>query len=147
MKHPSTSTEQQSAETYLIAALEKEIRVPLKPAKLVLKSGSTVQVDGVNKNKKILCEIYARIDKLKGSQPDKVASDILKMILVEKSLGGSWEKHYCFASQEAASYLKGKSWLANVASELGIKIHIYELPEQVANSVIKAQNRQLMVNN
>lgn len=146
MAHASDSTEQQTAEGYLLNALCDEIAVDLKPKKLDLPSGSSVQMDGINEENKVLCEIYARIGKLKGSQPDKIASDFLKMFLVERSLGGEWQKHYCFASDEAASQTKGKSWLAMAAAELGIKIHVYTLPSSIAASVVDAQNRQIMVN-
>ena len=119
MAHASDSTEQQTAEGYLLNSLGNDINIALHPKKLLLPSGSSVQIDGINEEGKVLCEIYARIGKIKGSQPDKVASDILKMLLVEKLLGGNWKKYYCFASDEAAALFKGKSWVANVAMEMG----------------------------
>jgi len=146
MKHASDSTEQQSAEAFILESLSTELGIELTQGKLLLPSGSSVQIDGINKQEIVLCEIYARIGKLKGSQPDKVASDFIKMLLVEKSLGGNWKKHFCFASDEAASILNGKSWLANAAVEFGINVHVYTLPEHIASSVVSAQKRQVMVN-
>ena len=146
MPHASDSTEQQTAEGYIFRSLSNDINVELHPEKLVLPSGSSVQIDGINEEDKVLCEIYARIGKLKGSQPDKVASDILKMLLVEKLLDGKWKKHYCFASDEAATPLKGKSWIANAAVEMGIEIRVFTLPESIASSDVDAQNRQRMIN-
>lgn len=146
MVHASDSTEQQTAESYILHALSDDLSIELEPKKIVLPSGSSVQIDGVNEKDNILCEIYARIGKLKSSQADKVASDFLKMLLVEKSLGGKWQKHFCFASDEAAASLKGKSWIANVAIEMGIEIHVITLPSSIETSVVEAQNRQRMIN-
>lgn len=123
-----------------------ELRIPLSSSKVSLPTGNTVQIDAFNGEKKILCEIYARIGKLKGSQPDKVASDFLKMLFVEKMLGGTWDKHFCFASKEAATIVEGNSWLASVVSSMGIDIHVYPLPEEIAENVLNAQDRQKMVN-
>lgn len=145
-KHLSDSTEQQTAEGFILEELSSTIGVELKPGKLYLSSNTTVQIDGINEKKKVICEIYSRIGKLKGSQPDKVASDFLKMLLIEKSLGGDWKKHFCFASDEAASLLKGKSWLASSAKQFGINFHVYSLPKEIAGLVVAAQKRQKMVN-
>lgn len=146
MKHASDSTEQQNAEQYLIDMLSSELGVALSSSKVLLPTGNTVQIDGYNEKEMVLCEIYARIGKLKGSQPDKVASDFLKMVFVERSLSGQWSKHFCFASKEAAATVMGNSWLASVATTMGIKIHIYPLPSSIAKTVISAQERQQMVN-
>ncbi len=145
-KHLSDSTEQQTAEGFILEELSSSIGVKLKPSKLSLSPDTSVQVDGLNEKKKVICEIYSRIGKLKGSQPDKVASDFLKMLLIEETLGGSWQKHFCFASDEASSLLKGKSWLASSAKQFGINLHVYSLPKEIAGLVVSAQNRQKMVN-
>ena len=75
-----------------------------------------------------------------------MASDFLKMLFVEKALGSNWEKHFCFASDEAASLVQGKSWLAQTAKVMGIAIHIIEPDTKTINSLVEAQNRQAMVN-
>lgn len=146
MKHASDSTEQQSAESYMLTELSNKLGVDLQSKKLQLPTGNTVQIDGLNEKKKVLCEIYARIGKLKGSQPDKVASDFLKMLFVEEASGDKWEKHFCFASEEAASLVQGNSWLAKTAKIMGITIHIVEPDTKTINSLVEAQNRQVMVN-
>lgn len=146
MEHASSSTAQQSAEGFILKSLSGKLAVSLKPEKLKLSSGNVVQIDGANIEEKVVCEIYARIGKLRGSQPDKVASDFLKMLLVEKSFGCTWQKHFCFASEEAAATVKGNSWLSLAAKEMGIQVHVIEIPEGVANAVKTAQDRQVMVN-
>jgi len=82
----------------------------------------------------------------KGSQPDKLASDILKLILAERTLSGTWQKCLVFADSAAANKCTGKSWLAHVCRLNGIKIELVELDEDTRNQVIDAQKRQVMVN-
>lgn len=146
MNHKSDSTEHQKAEVVILEALSKSIGVELKSETIRLSSDGTVQIDGFNEKDKVLCEIYAHIGKLKGSQPDKVASDFLKMLLVEASLGGNWQKYFCFADDKAASLLKGKSWLAISAKKFGIKVCVFPLPKDTENIVKDAQKRQVMIN-
>lgn len=146
MKHASDSTEQQTAESYMLKELSNKLGMKLQSKKLQLPTGNTVQIDGLNEKNKVLCEIYARIGKLKGSQPDKVASDFLKMLFVEKTFESKWSKHFCFASNEAASLVQGKSWIAMMAKEMEITIHVIEPDSNITNSLVDAQNRQVMVN-
>ena len=146
MSHASTSKEQQAAEIFILAALNKAEGFRLQSARLTLPSGCSVQLDGFDGDNKVICEIYARIGKLKGSQPDKLASDFLKMQLAEKELGGSFTKIFCFASEEASSCVKGSSWLAQAARQLGIKIKTISLPAELQADIKKAQSRQKMVN-
>lgn len=146
MKHASDSTEQQTAETYMLQELSKKLGVELQSKKLQLPTGNAVQIDGLNEENKVLCEIYARIGKLKGSQPDKVASDFLKMLFVEKTFGHKWDKHFCFASDEAASLVQGNSWLAQTAKEMDITIHVIMPDVNIINSIVEAQKRQVMIN-
>ena len=146
MKHASDSTEQQTAESYILENLSSKLGVELQSDKLKLPTGNTVQIDGLNEKNKVLCEIYARIGKLKGSQPDKVASDFLKMLFVEKAFGDKWDKHFCFASDEAASLVQGNSWLAKTAKVMGITIHVIKPNTNITNSLVEAQKRQVMIN-
>ncbi len=146
MSHFSTSSEQQSAEGFILETLNKTEGFKLQSSKVTLPSGCSVQLDGFDSDNRAVCEIYARIGKLKGSQPDKLASDFLKMQLVEKEFGYSFTKIFCFASDEARSYVKGKSWLAQAAKEFGIIIKTVSLPPEIELNIKNAQSRQKMVN-
>lgn len=46
-----------------------------------------IRPDFYSSENKIIGEIHAHIGRLKGSQPDKIASDVLKMVLYEKVNG------------------------------------------------------------
>jgi hypothetical protein len=117
----------------------------LQPESLKLKCGARVELDGYDPDKRVLCEVYAHIGPLKGSQPDKMASDILKMILVGNELGDHWRKIYCFADKAAAQKLSGDSWLACAAKQFGVEPVLVDLKD-ARDLVMNAQRRQTMVN-
>ncbi|MDX1796606.1 MAG: hypothetical protein R3219_07755 [Hydrogenovibrio sp.] len=144
--HVSNSREQQYAESFILKQLNLDEGYNLIPSKVSLPCGSLVQIDGYDQEKKVLCEVYARIGKLKGSQPDKLASDFLKMLFIEKEIGELHTKIFCFVSDDAKAYLTGKSWLGAAAKKFGITIKTIPLPPHLQESIKDAQLRQKMVN-
>ena len=144
-KHLSDSTEQQTAEGYMLASLQKELGCSFDNH-AVLPIDIGVQPDAIDPRNKIVVEVYARIGEVKGGQLHKIKGDVLKLALIDKRLGSGWRKIICFASEEAAKYIKGNSWVAEAAREFNIEVYVVELPEDQKNRVVLAQNRQHMVN-
>ncbi len=142
----SSSLEQQTIEKYILETLNKQEGLDLRPTKLKLDKNTEVWLDGYDERNSTICEIYAHIGKLKGSQPDKIASDFLKMILVQKCKKISLKKNICFASEEAAKKVIGKSWLALTAKEFNIDIVVILLPKEKEKEILQAQKRQKMIN-
>ncbi len=105
-----------------------------------------VKPDAVDLKNKIVVEVYARVGEVNGAQQHKIKGDILKLALIDKRLGSGWRKIMCFASNEAAKYVQGKSWVAEAAKEFGVELFIVDLPEEQKINVITAQKRQRMVN-
>jgi len=144
--HASSSTEQQKIESVILATLNQQLGLKLIPRRLLLSETTSVQLDGLDVESQVACEVYARLGKLKGSQPDKVASDLLKLNLVEEVFGGKWRKILCFASEEAARVIQGKSWLAAAAAHFEVEVHLVTLAEAERELLLAAQIRQVMVN-
>ena len=144
--HASDSREQQQAENSIRALLVKVVGCPLAEETMSLGNGVMVKIDGVNHQHRVLCEIYSRVGKLKGSQPDKLASDVLKLLTVERVLGGKWRKVICFADSQAAKCVQGKSWLALATRQAEFDVVVVELSDSERNIILAAQNRQIMVN-
>ena len=142
----SSSTEQQEIERIILATLNQQLGLNLAPRCLSLSETTTVHLDGLDEENHVACEIYSRLGKLKGSQPDKVASDLLKLSLVEDALGGRWRKILCFASEEAAKVVQGKSWLAAAAERFQVEVRLVTLAEAERELLLAAQARQVMVN-
>ena len=146
MSHKSRSDEQQRAEVLILEGVNRELGTLMTPAHFQLRGNVKVQLDGIDEEARCLCEIYARIGRLKGSQPDKVASDLLKMQLVKETRGGKWRKVFAFADPDAAKILRGKSWLAAAVARLDVQVLVIDLPEEVRLRIRQAQSRQVMVN-
>lgn len=146
MTHKSDSYVQRSVEAEIARALSMRERVSLAPAKLTLRNGATVNIDGFDPKAHVLCEIYAHVGKTRGSQPGKIAKDMLKLVAAEKSLGRKHRKIICFADKVAAACVRGKSWLAEVARDLGVEVISLELPPKTTASIRAAQEVQAMVN-
>ena len=123
-----------------LRAVEEQIGCHFTAEEIDLGEGVTVEIDGVNREKRVLCEVNCHMGKkLASSQKDKIAADVLKLISVDKALGGEWRKLLCFASDEAAAYCRGKSWLAAVIRQVGCEVRVVELP---ADRVRKLDERQ-----
>lgn len=144
-RHASDSSEQQEAEVFMINALELELGLSFDPDP-ILPIAIGVKPDAIDLTNKAVVEVYARVGSLKGAQLHKVKGDILKLILIEKKLDERWRKILCFASQSAANYALGKSWVAEAVRTFGIEVHVKELPKELEAQIKKAQSRQRMVN-
>ncbi len=144
-RHPSDSTEQQTAEECMLDLLQNELGLTFD-ADAKLPISLSVMPDAIDTSNKVIVEAYARIGEAKGAQQHKIKGDILKLALIEKKLGKGWRKIMCFASDEAAKYVQGESWVAEAAREFGVEIRVVRLPEEQKHNVISAQNRQRMVN-
>jgi hypothetical protein len=131
----------------MLIELNRCLGLSLAPEKLPLGEAVSVDIDGIDRNNSVMCEIYAHLGTLnKKGQRDKVATDVLKMLLAERHLGGSWRKIYCFNNEAAAAVLRGNSWLARAAKVFGVQEQVVSLTEEVNASLRAAQARQEMVN-
>ena len=145
MPHPSDSADQRLAERHVLTALET-----LWGATFV--SGTNVPVDagvqpdGVDLERKLVVEVFARVGRLKPAQAHKVKADILKLAYLRKLLGPDWRVVFCFVDREAAAFLLGKSWAARAAQDFGVEVVIQALPDDVRDRVMAAQVRQRMTN-
>jgi hypothetical protein len=144
--HPSRSSEQQQSGGSLVHLLSRELGVQLRSAILPLHDGCTVQIDGFSKARRLMCEAWSHMGRPRGSQPDKVMSDALKLIFCEKSLGGSFRKILVFADEAAAKPFIGNSWQAACLRQQGIEVQVLALPDDLVKQISDAQNRQRMTN-
>lgn len=144
-KHLSDSSEQQTAEEYMLISLQERLGIKFDPES-ALSIDISVKPDAIDPINKVVVEAYARVGEVKGAQLHKIQGDILKLAIIEKKLGAGWRKIMCFASDEAAKYVQGKSWVAEAARVFNVEIHVVHLPEEQRNNVMTAQKRQRMVN-
>lgn len=147
--HPSSSNEQQSAEPLIIKRLENQlkkelgIRVKLIPHRPL--PDCLIKVDGYCEQPRIMCEIWFHQQDLpKGRQPDKVMSDALKMLFIEKRLGKSFRKILVFADEKVGKpfHPDRNKWEAKCLKTFGIECRIIEPRPDMKNKIINAQQRQ-----
>lgn len=145
MSHPSDSADQRAAERSVLTALETLWGASFVPGtRLPVDAG--VAPDGVDLDKRLVVEVYARVGKLKPAQAHKVRADLFKLAYLRKLLGSEWRVVFCFVDHEAAAFLMGKSWAARAAQAFGVEITVQELPTLLREQVMAAQLRQRMTN-
>ena len=143
--HKSDSSEQRDAEAYILQSLEANLPARFDPAaRLPIAAG--VQPDAIDPDRKIIVEVYARVGPVKGAQLHKIKGDVLKLALIGQQAGDEWRRILCFASEEAAAYVAGRSWVAAAAQHFGIEVLVVPLSDEHRGRIMSAQDRQRMVN-
>jgi hypothetical protein len=143
--HRSSSIEQQDAEPVILAMVAEQIGTALTPARVELRGGSRVEVDGTDDSRTVFVEVYARQGALKGGQVKKVAQDILKLAMLGRNRPGA-RLVLVLASPEAARTVTGQGWLAEAVTEFGIEVLVAEIDASTREGLRDAQRRQVMIN-
>jgi len=128
---PAESIAQQLAEQSIRAELEKEVGFILRKERFLLGDGRELEVDAANKDKLFFAEICTRLGKLQPAHLEKVASDILKLLFIERTLDVQCNKALCFANATWKTYFQGRSWIAAAAASYDVRIVVVGLPEEI----------------
>lgn len=148
-KHKSSSEEQMIAEQYIFKAVEKRLQMNLEhDSKIYLADNpfTYIQPDFYSEEYCIVGEIFSHIGKPKKAQNNKIANDILKMLLLEKVTGKKYRKIIVVCDEIEWKKLNGKSVLAETIRQFGIEIINIEIEDEMRNTILEAQKRQNMVN-
>lgn len=146
MPHLSDSAAQRDAEAVIIDRLSADLDVSLVAGgRVPVGNGAYVEVDARSPDNDVFVEAYARQGALKGAQTKKVGQDILKMALLRRMPQyADTRTIIAFASHEARASLRG--WLARAADEFGVELRAVDVPGDLRERVLQAQQRQVMVN-
>ena len=126
-------------------AAARNVSLVVKPGRIRVGDGAYIEVDAATEDRSLVVEAYARQGQLKGSQPKKIAQDILKLALLKRQAGYErTETIIVFASQEAHNSISG--WLQRAAAEFGVGLAVVSIPEETQDKIRDAQRRQVMVN-
>lgn len=144
--HLSDSAVQRAAEAVIVERLATELGVPLHVGgRVPVGGGAHIEVDALSTDDTVFVEAYARQGALKGAQLKKIGQDILKLALLRR------QPEYvearvliAFASTEARDSIRG--WLARAAGEFGIELCTVDVPADLRDQILEAQQRQVMVN-
>ncbi|NJN93151.1 MAG: hypothetical protein HC875_03195 [Anaerolineales bacterium] len=137
------SSEQREAEAWLINALAEELGINLIKRKWPLENGSWIELDGFCETPLILCEVWAHFGPPKSAQKHKVMMDAFKLLFANDTLFSSQGKCILlFADKDATLHFQGTSWMAQCLKKYNITIKVKELPSELKEKVLMAQERQ-----
>lgn len=142
----SDSSVQRRAEAVIVEALAVKIGIPLMSGGvLALGGGVTIQLDARSADGKVAVEAYARQGKLHGGQLKKIAQDILKFALLQQELAHADVRSIVvFASEAAHASITG--WVKHAANSFGVELIVVDIDDGLRAELIRAQQRQNMVN-
>lgn len=141
--NPSDSCAQREAEGVILDGVAKLLGIVLiQSVELPLGSGF-VQVDGATHDESVLVEVYARIGRLKGGQPNKVLADATKLLALRRERPTA-RLILAFADQTAADSVVG--WRAEVLKTNNVEKLVVELGPVDRKLLLEAQVRQRMLN-
>ena len=145
----SSSLEQQMAEDEIFCMVEDWLgcKVSRNP-KIKMNNNDKVHIepDFYSEEHSIIGEIFAHIGKNKVGQKNKIANDILKMLLIEKDRDRRYRKIIVVCDEQEEKSLTGKSALAESVKQFGIEIKRVKISEDLKDTILSAQNRQVMIN-
>lgn len=137
-KHFSDSTPQREVEKNVLEILQDKYGCEFQN-KI---EGLPFQPDFFNKEKRIVGEIYAGIDKLNSAQKNKIMADCFKLISIEKILGGEWKKYIIVVDNKIEESLKRDGWRKKAMEEVGITLQLEKISEKDEKKLREAKKRQ-----
>ncbi len=142
----SNSTEQQMAERILFEKVRQWLNQDIKANEKIPIGATFMQPDFYSRENAIIGEIFSHIGKPKKAQDNKIANDILKMLLLEKLEHKTYRKIIVVCDEKERMHLEGSSVLSECIHQFGIEIKLIEIDDDLRNMLISAQRRQQMVN-
>ena len=138
------SSEQQNAEEWLLNELSKELGFKLIKKRFDLEGARQIELDGFCESPLILCEAWSHIGRPVGCQKDKVMTDALKLIFVNKHFyKGEGECILLFADPDAAALFKhDENWRSQCLQEYDITVEVIKFTEERKAKIQEAQKRQ-----
>ena len=145
----SSSLEQQRAEDEIFCMVEDWLGGKVsRNLKVKMSNNDSVHIepDFYSEEYSIIGEIFAHIGGNKRGQSTKIANDILKMLLLEKDRGRSFRKIIVVCDEQEEKTLSGKSALAESIRQFGIELKRVDISDELRDSIVSAQIRQVMIN-
>ena len=145
----SSAIEQIRVEDTIFSLVEQKLGVSLEKNPLLYFSNnkySYIKPDFYSAQEQIVGEIFAHVGKPKKAQNNKIANDILKMLLLDKISKITHRKILVVCDQEELKALQGQSALSESIRQFGIEVLFVELDEKIKQQILNAQDRQKMTN-
>lgn len=147
--HKSSSHVQMDAEDVIYHKVEDLLHIKFeRNMKLYLADNpfTYMQPDFYSTEHCIVGEIFVHIGKPKKAQDNKIANDILKMLLLDKITGKHYRKIIVVCDIDEKKKLDGKSVLAESIRQFGIEVMYVEIAKEMQQQILNAQALQEMTN-
>lgn len=145
-REKSNSIEQQMVEQIIFEKVEHWLDKDLKENAKILVGKTYMQPDFYSKEEGIIGEIFAHIGKPKKGQDNKIANDILKMLLLEKIEKRIYRKIIVVCDEQEMKKITGTSVLAECIRQFDIEVKMIDIETDLRTMLITAQKRQRMTN-
>ena len=147
--HKSSSHVQMQAEEIICQKVEELLNIRFERNKQIYLADNAftyMQPDFYSSEHSIVGEIFAHIGKPKKAQDNKIANDILKMLLLDKVTGKHHRKIIVICDTSEKKKLEGKSVLAESIRQFNIEIMYVEIDAETQKQIVAAQELQKMTN-
>lgn len=145
----SSSVEQMYAESEIFSIVEEKLNLTLeRNPKLYLSNDNQIHIepDFYSEKDLIIGEIFAHIGKSRKAQSNKIANDILKMLLLDKITGKKHRKIIVVCDETELKQLRGKSALSESIRQFEVELLYIPISTDLRNKILGAQKRQRMTN-
>ena len=147
--HKSSSHVQRQAEDVIFQKVQELLYTELERNKKIYLADNAftyMQPDFYSEERRIVGEIFAHIGKPKKAQDNKIANDILKMLLLERSAGVKYRKILTVCDAAEKKKLEGQSVLAESIRQFGVEVMYVEIDADMQKQILAAQELQKMTN-
>lgn len=120
--------------------LESDKRIPVADSEKTY-----ICPDFYSEKGKVIGEIHAHAGRLKKAQHDKIAGDVLKMLLFEKSRGCEFKKYIAVCCHEEYEQLTGDSYLAEALRQFGVKALLVDIMEEDYRRLQECMKKQNLI--
>jgi len=140
--HNSSSIEQQNIEKIILKIISDQLGIEFENNPTIQCGGSTIRPDFYSDENNIIGEIYSHVGSLKPTQRNKILSDILKMLLLEKETKRYHRKIIAICDESVLKSISGKSWAATCFRSFDIEVIKVDIGAYNREILINAQKRQ-----
>jgi hypothetical protein len=137
-KHPSNSEAQQEIEKKVVEKLTNEYKCTFTRKT----ENTNFEFDFFNKEKRIIGEVYAGIDKIKTGSRRKVIADCFKLAAAEKILEGEWNKKIVFVDITIKEIFEGNSWIKEAINIFNIELMVIDISLEDKDALRTAKKKQ-----
>ena len=103
---------------------------------------SKIKPDIFSDEHHLIGEVYTHLGKLKSSQVDKIAADILKMIVYNEDYGKDYEMYYVVCDEAVKKCMLGNAVISNAIRIHKVQVECFELNEVLKKKLSATMKRQ-----